>query len=124
MHIRSLKWLITLNLCLDTYNRWEDLGHYDLPAMVDYILRVTGQKKLSYVGFSLGCTVFYVGANLRPELNDKVEVMISLGPTARVKGMDNVFSLVAPFSTPLKVFMSLKLKVIIMIYFDYVPCSI
>lgn len=88
--------------------RWEELGRYDLPASIDYVLKTTGHQKVSYVGYSLGCAVFYVGANLRPDLNDKIEVMISLAPTSTVQRLDNAFKLIAPFSTPLKVILILK----------------
>ncbi|XP_046645920.1 lipase lipl-1-like [Daphnia pulicaria] len=81
---------------------WEELGQYDLPNSIDYVLKVTGQQKVSYVGYSLGCAIFYVGANLRPELNDKIEVMIGLAPTSTVQVLDNAFKLVAPLSNPLK----------------------
>lgn len=83
--------------------RWEELGLYDLPASVDYILKETGQKKVSYVGYSLGCAIYFVGANLRPDLNDKIEVMIALAPTSTVQRLDNAFKLIAPLSNPLKV---------------------
>jgi predicted alpha/beta hydrolase len=31
-----------------------EMGKYDLPAQVDYVLKVTGQEKLSYIGHSQG----------------------------------------------------------------------
>lgn len=83
--------------------RWEELGSFDLPASVDYILKETGQKKVSYVGYSLGCAVFFAGTNLKPDLNDKIEVMIALAPTSTVQRLDNIFKIIAPLSTPLKV---------------------
>lgn len=76
---------------------------YDLPASIDYVLKTTGHKKVSYVGYSLGSAVFFVGANLKPELNDKIEVMINLAPTSTVQRLDNLFKLIAPLSNPLKV---------------------
>lgn len=91
------------------FYRWEELGQYDLPNSIDYVLNVTGQKKVSYVGYSLGCAIFYVGANLRPELNDKIEVMIGLAPTSTVQVLNNAFKLVAPLSNPLKVIIQILL---------------
>lgn len=35
-------------------NRWDEMGMYDIPAELNYILNVTGQKKLTYVGHSMG----------------------------------------------------------------------
>ena len=85
-------------------SRWEELGQYDLPASIDYVLKETGHEKVSYVGYSLGSAIFFVGANLKPDLNDKIEVMIGLAPTSTVQRLDNAFKLVAPFSTPLRVY--------------------
>lgn len=31
---------------------WNEIGYYDLPAMIDYVLDFTGEGQLSYVGHS------------------------------------------------------------------------
>ena len=38
-----------------------ELGKYDLPAMVEHILRETGMPSLSYVGHSMGTTALWDG---------------------------------------------------------------
>jgi len=81
---------------------YDELGRYDLPASVDYILETTGQKKLSYVGYSLGCTLFFISAVENPDFNDKIEMMIGLGPTSRVTQMRNVFKFLAPLDGALR----------------------
>ncbi len=35
---------------------WEEMGKYDLPAVTDYILSLTKQEKIAYVGHSQGTT--------------------------------------------------------------------
>lgn len=35
---------------------FEEMGIYDLPAEIDFILEKTGQEKLSYIGHSQGTT--------------------------------------------------------------------
>jgi pimeloyl-ACP methyl ester carboxylesterase len=35
---------------------WEELGTYDTPAMIDYILKETGAAKINYIGHSEGTT--------------------------------------------------------------------
>jgi len=35
---------------------FEQMGTHDQPAMIDFILKTTGQQKLSYVGHSEGTT--------------------------------------------------------------------
>ncbi|XP_069680597.1 lipase member K-like [Periplaneta americana] len=57
-------------------------GVYDLPAVIDYILEKTGKEKIIYVGHSMGTTVFYIMMSQRPEYNEKITVMISLGAIA------------------------------------------
>ncbi|XP_012526370.1 lipase 3 [Monomorium pharaonis] len=61
---------------------WHEIGYYDLPATIDYILEKTGYSKLYYIGHSQGTTVFYVMASERPEYNAKIAGMISLAPAA------------------------------------------
>ncbi|CAK1544444.1 unnamed protein product [Leptosia nina] len=50
---------------------FHEIGTIDLPAMIDYILKTTGQEKLHYVGHSQGGTVFLVLNSMLPEYNDK-----------------------------------------------------
>lgn len=56
------------------------MGKYDLAAKIDYILNITGQQKVSYVGHSQGTTAFMALMALRPEYNEKVHVMAALSP--------------------------------------------
>ncbi|KAJ2951450.1 hypothetical protein O0L34_g13602 [Tuta absoluta] len=51
---------------------WDEIGIYDLPAMIDYILAYTGQEKLHYIGHSQGGTTFFVMGSMRPEYNEKM----------------------------------------------------
>ncbi|KAH8333713.1 hypothetical protein KR059_002692 [Drosophila kikkawai] len=59
---------------------WHEIGSIDLPAMIDYILEVTGEKALHYVGHSQGCTSFFVMGSYRPEYNDKIKTSHMLAP--------------------------------------------
>jgi pimeloyl-ACP methyl ester carboxylesterase len=58
------------------------MGTYDLPAEIDYILATTGQKKLYYIGHSMGTTMFFVMMSQRPEYNEKIYVMLAFAPVA------------------------------------------
>lgn len=35
---------------------WVEMGRYDIPAVINYILDHSGQEKLSFVGHSQGTT--------------------------------------------------------------------
>ncbi|XP_066998920.2 lipase 3 [Anabrus simplex] len=61
---------------------WHEMGVYDLPAVIDYILERTGEEKLFYIGHSMGTTMFYVMASEKPEYNNKIRAMFSLAPVA------------------------------------------
>ncbi|KAI8427544.1 hypothetical protein MSG28_002059 [Choristoneura fumiferana] len=65
---------------------WHEIGYYDLPAMIDYVIKNTKVSKLQYVGFSQGTTAFWVMASTRPEYNDKISAMQALAPIARQFG--------------------------------------
>ncbi|KAI5645180.1 alpha/beta hydrolase fold domain-containing protein [Phthorimaea operculella] len=66
---------------------FDELGRYDLPATIDFILKETGKAKLKYVGYSQGTTVFYVMASERPEYSEKISLMVSLASGAWVSHM-------------------------------------
>lgn len=61
---------------------WHEIGIYDLPTMIEYILLKTKQKNLIYIGHSQGNTAFYVMASMRPQYNSKIKVQLSLAPVA------------------------------------------
>lgn len=64
---------------------WHEIGMYDLPAMIDYILSTTGFKKLQYGGHSQGCTAFFVMCSMRPAYNEKVISMQAMAPAVYAK---------------------------------------
>lgn len=66
---------------------WEEIGIYDLTAMIDYILNVTNNSQLYYIGHSQGTTSFYVMNSMRPEYNKKIKMMFSLAPVAWCKNV-------------------------------------
>lgn len=58
----------------------DERGYYDLPAMIDYVLKTTGQDSLYYVGHSEGTTLFCIMAALRPDYNEKINLSVLLAP--------------------------------------------
>ena len=62
---------------------WDEIGRYDLPAMIYFILDVRYQTELIYVGHSQGSTTFFVMASELQAYNDKISLMVALSaPTA------------------------------------------
>lgn len=68
---------------------WNEIGRYDLPATIDYILELTGQEQLQYVGYSQGTTSFFVMASSRPEYNAKIKMATLLAPAAEMEHLQH-----------------------------------
>ncbi|XP_026753514.1 lipase 3-like [Galleria mellonella] len=61
---------------------FDEIGRYDLSAMIDYVLQITGRNNLQYIGHSQGTTTVFILCSERPEYNEKISVMIALAPSA------------------------------------------
>lgn len=83
---------------------WHEIGIYDLPAMIDLVLLMTGKDKLHYIGHSLGTTVFFVMCAELPKYNDKIIEANLLAPTVHIKPTTNlILNIFKPLNTPTKV---------------------
>lgn len=65
---------------------WHEMGVYDVPAMVDYILARAGARQLFYLGHSQGTTIFFAMAASRPEYNSKVRAFLGFAPVVFMSG--------------------------------------
>lgn len=61
----------------------------DVPSTVDYILKNTNHKSLSYIGFSQGTAQAFAALSFIPELNDKINLMVALAPVTKPTGLEN-----------------------------------
>ncbi|XP_015603030.1 lipase 3 isoform X2 [Cephus cinctus] len=59
---------------------YHEMSQYDIPAMIDYILKETEVKSLVYIGHSMGTTIIYALLSTKPEYNDKIKLIVSLAP--------------------------------------------
>ncbi|XP_019872667.2 lipase 3-like [Aethina tumida] len=59
---------------------WHEIGVYDLPTSIDFVLNKTGYQKLHYLGHSQGATSFLVMASVKPEYKEKINVFVGLAP--------------------------------------------
>ncbi|XP_054259760.1 lipase 1-like [Macrosteles quadrilineatus] len=57
-----------------------ELGTKDLPAVIDYILKTTGQTKLHLAAHSGGNSMAFAMASQKPEYNDKLKSLQALSP--------------------------------------------
>lgn len=61
---------------------WDEIGRFDLPAMIDYVIDQTGQPRIQYIGHSQGTTSFWVMCSQRPDYNSKILAMHALAGAA------------------------------------------
>lgn len=80
-------------------NSFHEIGIYDVPSSIDYVLKKTGSKDLNFVGHSQGTSVFFVMVSERPEFNSKVRLMTAL---AHVLFMEYVKNHTANFDVDLE----------------------
>ncbi|XP_026482357.1 lipase 3-like [Ctenocephalides felis] len=77
---------------------WNEIGNFDVPAMIDYVLNATGEEKLHLIGHSQGCTDSVVMAADRPEYNSKLKSFQALAPPIFLKHEPNIiFQILARF---------------------------
>lgn len=66
---------------------FDEMARFDVPSMVNYILRRTGQRKVSYVGFSQGTAQAFAAFSTDPDLASKISTFAALSPAATVQGL-------------------------------------
>lgn len=64
---------------------WHEIGVYDLPATIDYILEKTNKTQVHYNGHSQGGTSFLVMTSTRPDYNKKIKHASLFAPSAKIR---------------------------------------
>lgn len=78
----------------------DEFARFDVPAMLDYILGVTGKPKCAYVGFSNGTAQMFASLAIYPELERRVSVFVALSPAFTIQWMTNRYFSFSPFPLP------------------------
>lgn len=71
---------------------WNEIGFYDLPAMIDYVLASTRSSQVFYVGHSQGTTSLLVLLSSRPEYNRKIIQAHLMAPAAFFSNVPHPFA--------------------------------
>ncbi|XP_034994604.2 lipase member M isoform X2 [Zootoca vivipara] len=64
---------------------FHEFGMYDLPAVINFILKKTGQKQLYYIGHSEGATIGLIAFSAIPELSQKIKTFFALAPVISLR---------------------------------------
>ena len=83
------------------FNSWQEMAHFDLPAMINYVLQVTGQKQLFYVGHSQGTLIAFNGFADNPDLGKKIKAFFALAPVYTLNNVTKIAQDVAAILYPL-----------------------
>lgn len=67
----------------------DEFAFYDIPDTIDYILNCTGQKELTYIGFSQGSAQGFAALSINPQLNRKVKLFIAISPAMAPPNLGN-----------------------------------
>jgi lysosomal acid lipase/cholesteryl ester hydrolase len=68
------------------------MGLYDLPAMIDFILRTSKVAKISYIGHSQGTAQFFSAFSLNPNyFQTKINGFVGLGPITSLNNLKSTF---------------------------------
>lgn len=65
----------------------DDFAWHDIPDSIEYILGVTKEESLSYIGFSQGSAQAFAALSIHPQLNERVNVFIALAPAMSPAGL-------------------------------------
>lgn len=57
-----------------------ELGKYDAPTQIDYVLKRTKKEKLSYIGHSQGTSQMFSTLSEGSDLNSKLDIFVALAP--------------------------------------------
>ncbi len=68
---------------------WHEMGIYDIPAVTQRIIEVSGNDKIFYIGHSQGSTQYMVSLSELPEMNDKIIAGFLLAPVVYMGHMNN-----------------------------------
>ncbi|KAI1294236.1 Gastric triacylglycerol lipase [Halotydeus destructor] len=63
---------------------FDEMAEYDLPAVIDHVLNITGFETVSYVGHSQGTSIMFALLSTQPKYNKLVKPFISLAPVTTV----------------------------------------
>lgn len=67
----------------------DEFALYDIPACINYVLKLKGIDSLSYIGFSQGCSQVLASLSVHEDLNKKIEKLVLIAPATTPKKLSN-----------------------------------
>ncbi|NXL77542.1 LICH hydrolase, partial [Leptocoma aspasia] len=63
---------------------FDEMGKYDIPAELNFIMNKTGQNNVYYIGHSEGSTAGFIAFSTYPDLSQKIKAFFALAPVATI----------------------------------------
>ena len=78
-------------------HRFDEHALVDLPTMLDYVMKVTGQSELFYAGHSQGTVMGFAGYTANQTLAQHIKAFFALAPVSTVKHIKGLFAFISDF---------------------------
>ena len=88
---------------------WDEMGEFDLPAMINKVLETTREEQLVYIGHSMGATGFLAMAAFKPQMQSKILQANLLAPAAFMEHIRSPVRIIAPYANEIKVYLKTNL---------------
>jgi len=59
---------------------WDQIAEFDVPAVIDAVLKLRKKSKVIYIGHSQGTTTMFALLSSKPAYNDKISIFVALAP--------------------------------------------
>ncbi|NXK58574.1 LICH hydrolase, partial [Sylvietta virens] len=63
---------------------FDEMGKYDIPAELNFIMNKTGQKDVFYIAHSEGAAAGFIAFSTYPDLSQKIKAFFALGPVVTI----------------------------------------
>ncbi|XP_057312925.1 gastric triacylglycerol lipase-like [Hydractinia symbiolongicarpus] len=91
-----------VNLTTDDPKFWDfsfnEMAQFDLPASLNYALKISNTSQLYYTGHSQGTMIGFIQFGRQPELGKKVKTFFALAPVATVGYIKGALKIMSYFS--------------------------
>lgn len=78
-----------LKLSLNDTKFWnfsfDEMGIYDMPAIIDYVIVTSKSKQVYYIGHSMGAAILSITLSTLPQYNNKIALAFYLAPVHSVR---------------------------------------
>lgn len=76
---------------------FDQMAQFDMPAIIDFVLKKTGFSQTHYIGHSMGTTIPFAMLSTQPQYNNKLRSLMALAPVGIVTKMRSPIRLLESF---------------------------